>query len=171
MPVWKSVVLGLVMALVTGLAGTAGAAAQSWSEYRPTGGRYVIEMPGTPKVERLPVTNNDGSKTDLVQASAEQPEVFYMVSYLDYGPNLDARKTLANLKARYAAMGTMHSKRPPYPGQPGLEVMVDCHDGVYINARALIVAPRLYLMVVTSHSADYAPDTQRFFNSFKPLSP
>ena len=167
MPVWKSIVLGLVMAL----AATAGAAAQSWSEYQPASGRYVIEMPGMPKVERLPVTNNDGSKTDLVQASVELPEAYYMVSYLDYGPNLDAYKTLATIKARYAAMGTMHSKRPPYPGQPGFEVTVDRHDGIYINARVLIVASRLYQMVVTSHSADYRSDTQHFFNSFKPLSP
>ena len=167
MRAWKSVVLGLVMAL----AATAGAAAQSWSEYRPAAGRFSIDIPGTPKVERLPVTNNDGSKTDLVQASVELPETYYMVSYLDYGPNLDTYKTLATIKARYAAMGTMHSKKPPYPGQPGLEVTVDRHDGIYINARVLIVAPRLYQMVVTSHSADYRSDTQRFFNSFKPLSP
>ena len=167
MPIGKSVVLGLIMALVA----TAGAAAQNWSEYRPAAGRFSIDIPGTPKVAKVPVTNNDGSKTDLVQASVELPEAFYIVSYLDYGPNLDVNKTLATLKDRYAAMGTLQSKRLPYPGQPSFEVAIDRHDGIYMNVRALIVGQRLYLMAVTSHSADYRSDTQRFFNSFKPLSP
>ena len=145
--------------------------AQSWRVYSPPGGRFSIDMPGTPGIQNTPVTNNDGSKTTLVQASIELPEAYYMVSYLDYGPNLDAYKTLAALRDRYAAMGKMQRKKPPYPGQPGLEVTIEQPDGIFVNARALIVVSRLYQMVVTSHNADYRPDTQRFFNSFHPLSP
>jgi hypothetical protein len=167
MSLWKSVVLGLVLTL----AATAGTEAQTWRVYSSPDGRFSIDMPGTPKIETIPVTNNDGSKTTLVQASIELPEAYYMVSYLDYGPNLDTQKTLMNLRDRYAAMGTMHRKKPPYPGQPGLEVAIERPDGIFVNARNLIVVSRLYQMVVTSHNADYRPDTQRFFNSFRPLSP
>lgn len=157
--------LGLLVVLAT----LTGAAAQSWRVYSPPGGRYSIDMPDTPEVETRPVTNNDGSKTTLVQAGVEVRGAYYQVTYLDYGPNLDAYKTIVTIRDRYAAMGTMHRKKPPYPGQPGIEVTVDRGDGVFINARALIVGSRAYTIVVTTKSADYAPNTQRFFNSFKPL--
>jgi hypothetical protein len=62
------VLLSLCLALL--LAGIGNASAQSWSEYRPAGAGFRIEMPGAPEVKQTNVVSLDRVQVMLSRAQA-----------------------------------------------------------------------------------------------------
>jgi hypothetical protein len=74
--------LGVLVCAVA-LAGQTGAAiAQRWTEHRPAGGGFRIEMPGIPQVATRVIQHAAGPLT-LTKADAEFGDSFFTVSYVD----------------------------------------------------------------------------------------
>ena len=75
--------IGLVFALAAdGWAGGS-ALAQAWVPYSPEGGRYNVELPGTPTVSTTPITS-PSQQTTLTQAHVNGPGGIYTAGYIDY---------------------------------------------------------------------------------------
>ena len=170
MPVLKSILFGLVIAF----AATAGAAAQSWSEYRPAGGGYRIEMPGTPETETVQ-TPIQGKKIPMMQATVERPGVAYVVGYIDYPAEAVQGRSLEKaLEAARDALAQgqklLSDRALTVSGQPAREFVIERAKGIVLVMRAVFVGARFYQMVVVTvapgATAD-RPDTRRFLDSFR----
>ena len=174
MTMLKSMLLGLVLAL----AATAGAAAQSWSEYRSAEGRYRIEMPGTPELETEPVEMLD-REVPMMQAIVGREEATYLAAYMDFPAevigSLPPAKVLENARDGAAeGFKLLSDKALTVAGSPGREYVIEQDKGVVLVMRIALVGPRLYQMVVVTiapgGTAD-RPDTRRFLDSFALVAP
>lgn len=168
MPLLKSVVLGLVVAL----AAAAGAAAQTWSEYRSAGGRYRIEMPGTPELETK-VVKAGQERQFREEATVTASEAFYLVTYADFSAEevriVGPQKLLEVMRDSTSEGSKLRSDRAlTVAGSAAREYVID-GDGLVIVYRNVLVDTRLYVMTVGTDrpraTADRA-DIRRFIDSF-----
>lgn len=174
MPLLKSIVLGWIIVC----AATAGARAQVWSEYRSVEGRYRIEMPGTPELETVQ-TPVQGRKVPMMQAMVAEPEIVYLVGYIDYPAEAMAERNGAPaLEAARDAVAKGHKllsdRALTIAGHPAREFVIEQPKGVVLVMRIAFVGARLYQMVVVTvapgGTAD-RPDTRRFLDSFRLETP
>ncbi len=164
--------LGLVLALV----GAPGAQAQTWSEFRPEGGRYLVLMPGAPQTGAQPVALPDGRSVQMYQGSIETPNAAYVATFVDYPADVISRappdKHLDNARDGTTKGHTMRNeKRLTIAQNPGREYVVVRGDGLVMVVRSFIVGNRLYqLIVVGRPGVDQHPDTAKFLESFRLLT-
>jgi hypothetical protein len=170
MQLLASICLGFAMVFVA----VADASAQAWSEYRPAGGRYRIEMPGTPEVTTEQVEVR-GRELPLMEAEVDLPDATYLVTYIDYPAEtirgLTPEKALENARDG-AAQGfkLLSDKSLTVGGYPAREYVVERDQGIILVTRSVFVGARFYQMIVVTvapgGNAD-RPPTRRFIDSFK----
>lgn len=151
-------------------AGPAGA--QGWTAYSPDGGRYRMDMPGTPKVETVPIPVGPGQTVPMTEAAVQAGNARYLASYVDY-PERISRAASADLmldKVRngMSAGNTLRGEKKLTIGRsPGREFVVVQANGVNTATRLYWVRGRLYQLTVTGGAGiESQPDTRRFFESF-----
>ena len=156
----------------------AGAAtAQGWTAYSPDGGRYRVDMPGTPRVETAPIPVGAGQTVPMTEAAVQTASARYLASYVDY-PERISRAASADLmldKVRngMSAGNTLRGEKKLANGRfPGREFVVVQPGGANTAARLWWVRGRLYQLTVTGGAGiESQPDTRRFFESFNLLTP
>jgi hypothetical protein len=163
----------LVLGVTVGVA--AGAAAETWSEYRSAAGRYRVEMPGTPVLEESEVKLAENRGTQMYEATVETPDnEAYLCSYIDYPWDILSGQTPQQIliAARDATLvdegDVLRSDRTiSVAGFPGREYTIDRADTYVLVARTVMVRSRFYqVMVVTPPGRDTRPAVRRFIESF-----
>ena len=164
-----SLYLGFMMVLTA----ATGAAAQTWSEYRSTEGRYRIQMPGKPEVSTEKVEVN-GRELPLMEALVEVAGTVYLVTYIDYSAeeisSLTALKILDNARDGAARGSKLVSDRfLMVSGYPAREYVAERDQGMVFVTRSVMAGARLYQMIIvtlTSGGGADNPLTRRFIDSF-----
>lgn len=165
--IW-SVGLGLLLAGV--------AVAQGWTMYSPEGGRYRIDMPGTPAVNAVPISRGAQS-VNMNEASVQLPGAAYLVSYADYPDRVylagSSDVMLDRVRDGMSAGHTLRGEKKVTLGrQTGREFVVTQADGTNTVARIFWVRNRLYQVTVAGGAGiDSQPDTRRFLESFALVRP
>jgi hypothetical protein len=149
----------------------ASASAQSWTEYRPPGAPFRVEMPGRPMAKTEPVEMGKGS-VDMVMAIVDLGERSFLAIYADYPDSavkgVSPEQGLINARDGMVKYGKLVSDRPlSVSGFPAREYVVQQPDGYVIVSRSVQAGNRLYQMLVIAKggSAD-DPLTRRFLDSF-----
>lgn len=160
------------------LLASVGAQAQdsAWSEYRSPEGRYRVEMPGTPKIERVSINLNSGGTAPMIQAIVEVSDAAYLAAYTDYAPGTFGKQTpqqtLLNVRDGSVAKHKLSSDRAiTVAGFPGREYLIEQADGAILLTRSVLVGNRLYQIIFAySSGAQQPPGARRFVDSFNVLS-
>lgn len=153
------------------------AAAQTWSEYRPAGGGYRIEMPATPTVSTEPINLEDGRTVAMTQALVELSDVAYLATYTDYPADIGRASSPAAILARArdgsAEGGKLRSdKALSIGGHTAREYVIVDKDGNVLVTRSAWANNRLFqIIVVGDKDIKRRPDTRRFLDSFNVVSP
>ena len=169
---------GFVMWCVAAALLFAGTAlAQAWTAYSPDGGRYRIDMPGTPKVGTAPIPVGPGQTVPMTEAVVQLPAAAYLASWVDY-PDRIARAVSTDLlldrvRDGSSAGHTLRGEKKLTIGRfPGREYVVVQADGTNTATRTYWVRGRLYQLTVTGRvGIESQPDTRRFFESFSLVTP
>jgi hypothetical protein len=151
--------------------------AQGWTAYSPEGGRYRIDMPGTPKVNTAPISVGPGQTVPMTEAEVRLGAVRYLASWVDY-PERIARAASADLmldrvRDGSAAGNTLRGEKKLTLGRfPGREYVVVQANETNTALRTYWVRGRLYQLMATGGAGVEAqPDTRRFFDSFALITP
>ena len=173
--------VGVAAALALGSLGGGGAAAvaQTWSEYRPAGGGFRVEMPGTPTVKTDDVKINNGRIAKQTQASVRVPKkADYSVLYMDYPPDVGRgvppEKLLEGLRSDIATHGKLRRDTAlTVGGAPARDFVVAARNNLAIVMRVVWFDNRLFQVSVLGLGLDVAdaPDTRRFLDSFALVKP
>jgi hypothetical protein len=152
------------------------AAAQGWTTVSPEGGRYRVDMPGTPKVNVVPISSA-GQTASMTEAAVQVPGANYLVSWIDY-PDRIAQAHAADVlldRARdgMAAGHTLRGEKKITLGRAaGREFVVAEANGNINAVRIYFARNRLYTLTVTGRAGiENQPDTRRFFDSFGLVRP
>lgn len=165
------------VAIGTALLAPLAADAQTWSEYRPAGGSYRIEMPGIPAVSTEPIKLKDGRTVSMVQALVELPNTAYLATYTDYPADVGRATAPATLLTRArdgsAAGGKLRSdKAISVGGHTAREYVIVDKDGNVLVTRSVWANNRLFQMIVVGDEGiEQRPETRRFLDSFNVVSP
>lgn len=146
--------------------------AASWSEYRPTGGGYRIELPGSWTVSSEDVKTDLGpiamnmATVDLGSRAYMAIHSVFPQSHIDRTP----AETLLN-NARDGAVrnvkGTLlNERRIMVQGNPGRHILVQTPDN-RVSQRFVLVGNKLIQAIYVGAPGDeFQPNVVRFFNSF-----
>lgn len=169
----RRILAAMSLGLVLALTGLTGAQAQAWSEHRPQGGKYAVQMPGTPNTGSQPVPLPDGRSVLMYQGSIETPNAAYVATFVDYPADVISRAPadthLDNARDGTAKGHTLRSeKRLTIAQNPGREYIVARSDGLVMVVRSFMVGNRLYQLIVVGRAGvDQNPDTAKFLESFR----
>lgn len=160
------------------LFGSMGASAQTWSEYRPTGGGFRVEMPGTPTVAAQDIKIDGGRVATQIQASVVVSKTDYSVTYMDYPPDIGHRvppeKLLESVRDNIARHGGLRRDAAlTVDGVPAREFVVVDKDNIAIVMRAVWFGNRLFQITVLGFGSGVGamPATRRFLDSFALVKP
>jgi hypothetical protein len=163
--------IGLVLALAAdGWAGGS-ALAQAWVPYSPEGGRYNVELPGTPTVSATPITS-PSQQTTLTQARVSGPGGVYTVGYIDYPERVALAASsdvmLDKVRDGMAAGNTLRDEQKITLGRAAGRSFTVVEGNGRVNAvRLYWVRNRMYQLSVSGRpEVVKQPDTGRFFDSF-----
>ncbi|HEX2053726.1 MAG TPA: hypothetical protein VHJ78_08395 [Actinomycetota bacterium] len=172
--------LALLAALAVFLGACGGEEEPAAAQYRSftsEEGKFKADFPGTPKREARTETAGD-IRLNLVHFSVDNGDEAVSVSFIDYPPSVATQDPKALLNgiadgAATAADGNVQgasselvSKTPTsFEGHEAIDFEVDI-DERKLNARAVLVGTRMYLMQVVSEpnvdSASYERLTESF---------
>ncbi|WP_148283392.1 hypothetical protein [Reyranella massiliensis] len=167
--------LGMAAAL---LFGSVGAGAQTWTEYRPAGGGFRVEMPGTPQIETSKIEIDGGRVATQRRASVRLPKTDYTVAYMDYPPDIGHRmppeRLLERVRDNIARHGELRSDAAlTIGGAPAREFVVATGDNVTIVMRTVWFTNRLFQITVMGSGSGVGatPASRRFLDSFALVKP
>lgn len=167
--------LGMAAAL---LFGSMGAGAQTWTEYRPAGGGFRVEMPGTPTVETHDIDIDGGRVAKQRRASVRLPKTDYTVVYMDYPPDIGhgvpPQNLLERVRDNIARRGQLQSDAAlTIGGAPAREFVVATGDNLTIVMRTVWFRNRLFQIMVLGFGpgVDATPAPRRFLDSFALVKP
>lgn len=172
--------VGVAAVLALGSLGGGGTAAgaQPWSEYRPAGGGFRVEMPGTPTVAAQNIDIAGGRVATQVQATLRWSKADYTVAYMDYPPDIGhgvpPERLLERARDSMARQGELRSDAAlTVYGLPAREFVVATNDNLTFVMRVVWSRNRLFRIVVLGFGSDVAdrPATRRFLNSFALVKP
>lgn len=162
-----SIGLGFVMVF----AAAADAAAQNWNEYRPENGGFRIELPGTPKLNTVPIPVGNDETAPMTEAVVEAGKVSYLVSWLEYPERLSravpAEQVLDRVRDGMAADGMLRSEKALAGGNSAGREFLVIQPSRNAAVRIWWAGSRLYQLTVTGgDEIATQPDTRRFLDSF-----
>jgi hypothetical protein len=156
------IALGIVAAV------PANANAQSWEEYRPDGGGFRVEMPGTPKLE---TKQSKAGNPDYYATVAFQNMAFLAVySAVDDNNPADSEILLdAVVQGMSEGKKLLSSKKEMIGGYPARRVLFEDTDKDHFEARVVITGKRLIQALFVGPRGN--PLGQRFLDSFALVEP
>jgi hypothetical protein len=170
----------LVLLVLVWVLGLPGCQSRDWHQLRSDDGRFSVLIPARPS-ERIQ-THDDtpvGPITvRMFTAQVEAGQPAYTVAYSDYPETMLERTNPKEIldRAVEAAVGNDgkldSQKSSPLDAYPGRSVSARVPAGLEYEGRLYLVGRRLFqLSVVSPPGAGLAQARQRFFGSFKLLSP
>jgi hypothetical protein len=158
---------------------TSGAVAQQWTEYRPAGARFRVEMPGTPEVHSDTIPELGSLK--LTQAIVEFGDGWFTASYVDVPPDqiktasanslLDTARdsTLKWLVSRNDKSKLRSERRLIASGHPARDLVAEVPilESVFVlSARFVFNGRQVIAVTFTGPSGtETGADVSRFFDS------
>jgi hypothetical protein len=158
---------------------TSGAVAQQWTEYRPAGARFRVEMPGTPEVHSDTIPELGSLK--LTQAIVEFGDGWFTASYVDVPPDqiktasanslLDTARdsTLKWLVSRNGKSKLRSERRLIASGHPARDLVAEVPilESVFVlSARFVFNGRQVIAVTFTGPSGtETGADVSRFFDS------
>jgi hypothetical protein len=151
--------------------------AQTWSEYRPDGAGFVLEMPGKWSSEVMDIATAIGTVKGYT-ATVELGGRGYMSMYIPYPPErVRGRPIEAMLDgARDGAVANVHGRlrseeRITIDNRPGRQIVIDAGDMVLVQ-RFFVLDATLVQAIVGGHAGiETEPDTTRFLQSLRVVAP
>jgi hypothetical protein len=143
-------------------------AEQSWTQFSPPSGSFIVLMPGSPKEDKETEKNSD-STTESYTYTVETSIGAFLVGYTDFSDDIssvDSKRLLDAAAQGFTTNGgkLLSQQNLSMNGHPGREVNYTDRDGTTSTARIFIVKQRLYqLHAISSQSQD----VKKFFDSFK----
>ncbi len=154
-------VLAVVMVVVAGCGGGSSEPDRSWSVFQSQEGRFRVALPGEP-ARREQALGEEALESRLVSFTTQLDDVTTLdVSYADYPATIteiDPRLVLtgAVTGAVERASGTLARQTPlTAEGSPAVDYVIDGDEG-WLQARAILVANRLYLLQLAAPRPDAA---------------
>ncbi len=172
-----SVALALVVPVVVD-AQTSGT--PTWREYRPAGGRYRVEMPGTPVIKTDDIPTEDGRTVPQIQAIVEDNDTVYAVAHTDYPPELtrgmSPEEIFRSLRQGITQKRRLRRDSPsPSAARPPANSSSSTGTAARSSYAACGGENRIFqIMIARNESAsslDARPETRRFFDSFSLVRP
>lgn len=153
--------------------GSMAAGAQTWSEYRPAGGGFRVEMPGTPTVTTHDIDIDGGRVAAQIRAAVSLPETVYTVVYLDYpadvGHGMPPQRLLERSRDNIARQRELRSDAAlTIDGVPAREFVVVTKENVAVVMRVVWFENRLFQIAVADldPAVGSTPAARRFLESF-----
>ena len=151
--------------------------AQTWSEYRPAGAGFALEMPGQWTTD---VTNIDTAVGTVkgYSATVEAGGRGYMSMYIPYPPDQVHSRPIEGMLdgARDGAVANVHGhlrseERITVNNHPGRQIVIDTKDMVLVQ-RFFVLDATLVQAIVGGHAGvENEPDTIRFLQSLRVVTP
>lgn len=162
--------LGMSAAL---LFGSVGAGAQTWTEYRPAGGGFRVEMPGIPHVIAEPAPNASGPVTE---ATVRLGDDTYMVVYFDLptegGSPRAAEAVFKETRDALTDKTKGHKETNLKLGDvEGRQLVTMETDGGAYIWHYYVKGSRYWQIGVTNRNGTVPPGAPRFFASFDLVTP
>jgi len=143
--------------------------APKWQAFDLPNGGYRMEMPGRPRLEKLP------GATVLYKTMVKDQE--YAIGYLDLEPTNNAWATLTKASMDFARallpeMVEVSHRNITLDGRDGLEVSAKDSNGESVVARIVVVEGRLFTISAWGKGISAThPYVIRFFDSFEVTNP
>jgi hypothetical protein len=146
--------------------------AAPWEHYSSPEGGFTVDMPGPPKKETHDQKTPQGVIT-FNAVVANRPHASYMAAWADVPPKLpiDLDAFLKSLVKNY--QGTVQEKREvELAGRPGMEFVLKTNKPQgQVAGRVYHLKDRLYELLVVGHEAGRPAEAEKFFETFKLVSP
>lgn len=169
----RSVVAWIILLLLMGIGTTIWIVDNlppKWQAFDLPNGGYRVEMPGRPRLEKLP------GATVLYKTMVKDQE--YAIGFLDLDPtsnNVWATITKASMDFAHAIhpeMVEVSHRNITLDGRDGLELSAKDSVGESVVARFVVVEGRLFYISAWGKGISAThPDVVRFFESFKVTNP
>jgi hypothetical protein len=143
--------------------------APKWQAFDLPNGGYRMEMPGRPRLEKLP------GATVLYKTMVKDQE--YAIGYLDLEPTNNAWATLTKASMEFTSailpeMVDVSHRNITLDGRDGLEVSAKDSNGESVVARIVVVEGRLFTISAWGKGISAThPYVIRFFDSFEVTNP
>lgn len=148
--------------------------AQSWTEVRPEGGRYLVLMPGTPRASTETVDEHWGRPISMHMTTSATEYATYSSAYVDLPrvmisamrPDrlLDEIRDGMREDSEDSVRG---ERRVSIAGHPGRELVMDHSDDQVSVTRIFLVGNRFYRNRISYHrDSDMVAEARRFLDSF-----
>lgn len=131
----------------------------AWVDFRSDEGRFRVEMPNQPDRSQQDVPVGDGSLRLILFTANVNDSVAYNVGFVDYPEAITEADPATVLDgvvqgAAQQVSGTVVSKTPTTAnGSPAVDYVVGAQGG-QVQARAILVANRLYILQGASKEPD-----------------
>jgi len=168
----RAVVAWIILLLLMGI-GTAiwivDNLAPNWQAFDLPNGGYRMEMPGRPKLEKLP------GATVLYKTKIKDQE--YAIGFLDLEPTNNSWATITKASMHFAhaihpEMVEVSHRNITLDGRDGLEVSAKDSTGESVVARIVVVEGRVFTISAWGKGISAThPDVIRFFDSFEVTNP
>ena len=150
----------------------ADAQAQQWSAYQSPDGRYKVDMPGKPSVDRAPVKLNDGGTVTNVEVMVELGDQAFLAIHTDFAPgtfaSVGAQQALINGRDAATTNRRLLSDRSlTIAGYPAREYVFETKDDLILLCRAALARNRMFQAIAVYPAGKPEPaEARRFINSF-----
>ncbi len=139
--------------------------APAWNAFKSDAGRFSVELPGTPKLQKQTINNIHNYAYSL-----SRPEGTFVVSYFDLPPGLQITPDRAVTAYAGGRKGTIVSQKNVTLDDeyPGIDAQVRLPSGQVSRICVYAVRGRQYQLVLDG-GADFvrSADANRFFGSFR----
>ncbi len=173
-------IIGLAVLIIAGIAGSrlssknqfqaGGRPVSGWRNYVSPLGKYSVDFPGNPKIEKQMQPTAVGM-IDIHAAAVEpRPNNALMVMYNDYpsSPLFDTSAALNGAGQGWQTQGTVLSQSDiRLDGHRGIEIRFKANSpSAFRMVRLYMVGNRMYQLIYAGDSIPEA-DVQRFMDSFR----
>jgi hypothetical protein len=160
--------------LVLAIAAIAGSAlTAAWHDVKSTQGRFTVQMPGKPTVQRQALETSAGP-IDLTLTYCANEKAAYFVAFCDYG--MSFKSTDEKYRVLYGARDglvaqvqgqVLGEKKVSISGHPGLRIRFT-GSGYHGLSHLYLVGDRLYqVMTISDEKGISDPSVEQFIASFR----
>jgi hypothetical protein len=151
--------------------------AQTWSEYRPAGAGFALEMPGEWTSDVMNIDTAIGTVKGYT-ATVEAGGRGYMSMYIPYPPDRVRGRPIEPMLdgARDGAVANVHGRlrseeHITVDNHPGRQIVIDANDMVLVQ-RFFVLDATLVQAIVGGHAGvETEPNTIRFLQSLRVVAP
>ena len=158
--------LGMAAAL---LFGSMGAGAQTWTEYRPAGGGFRVEMPGTPQIETYSTPMAAGPVTEAgFDAGDDDYEVVFFGIPKEGSNSRTAEESFKDTRDALTRGVVGHKETDlKLDSVEGRQLIIMESNGRVSVYRTYVSGNRYWRICVSNRNGTLPPGAARFLESFK----